>query len=56
MDLLPLKAGICIMALGAMQKYNIPVTLVSCGFNYYNPQNFRSKVIIEFGVPYKIPI
>ena len=55
LELLPLKAGICIMALGAMEKYNAPVTIVPCGFNYYNPQNFRSKVIMEFGPPYKIP-
>jgi len=34
-DLLPLKAGICIMALGAMEKYGITVTLVSCGFTYF---------------------
>lgn len=46
MELLPLKAGICIMALGAMEKYNIPVKLVPCGFNYYNPQKFRSKAIL----------
>lgn len=37
MQLLPLKAGICIMALGAMEKYGKPVKLVPCGFNYYKP-------------------
>lgn len=54
-DLLPLKAGICIMALGAMEKYQVQVTLVSCGFHYYHPENFRSKVVMEYGVPYVIP-
>ena len=43
------------MALGAMEKYGKPVTLVPCGFNYYNPQNFRSKVVMEFGPAYKVP-
>ena len=43
------------MALGAMEKYGKPVTIVPMGFNYYNPQNFRSKVIMEFGPGYKIP-
>lgn len=52
MELLPLKAGICIMALGAMDKYNTPVKIVPCGFNYYNPHKFRSKVIMEFGPAY----
>lgn len=46
MSLLPFKAGICIMALGAMAKYEKPVTIVPCGFHYYNQQNFRSKVIM----------
>ena len=42
------------MALGAMAKYDKPVTIVPCGFHYYNQQNFRSKVIMEFGPAYKI--
>lgn len=54
LEVLPLKAGICIMALGAMEKYGKPVTIVPVGYNYYNPQNFRSKVIMEFGPGYKI--
>jgi glycerol-3-phosphate O-acyltransferase/dihydroxyacetone phosphate acyltransferase len=43
------------MALGAMEKYNISVTLVSCGFTYYQPEKFRSKVIMEYGHPFVIP-
>jgi glycerol-3-phosphate O-acyltransferase/dihydroxyacetone phosphate acyltransferase len=43
------------MALGAMEKYNISVKLVSCGFTYYQPEKFRSKVIMEYGHPYTIP-
>ena len=54
MSIIPFKAGICLMALGAMEKYDCPVTLLPAGFNYYQPQKFRSKVIIEFGSPLKI--
>lgn len=43
------------MALGAMAKHNISVNIVCCGINYYACDKFRSRVIIEFGQPYKIP-
>ncbi len=43
------------MALGAMDRYNIPVRIVPCGFNYYNPHKFRSKAILEFGPTYEVP-
>jgi len=55
-ELLPLKAGVCLMALGAMAIHNKPVYIVPCGLQYYRPDQFRSKVIMVFGVPYKIPI
>lgn len=55
-DILPLKAGVCIMALEAMVKYNKPVNIICCGFNYFKAHKFRSRVIMEFGVPYKIPL
>lgn len=29
-----------------MDKHNVPVKLVPCGFNYYNPQKFRSKAVL----------
>lgn len=53
--LLPLKAGICLMALGAMSKYNISVTIQCVGLNYYSGHKFRSKAVVNFGVPYKVP-
>jgi len=34
-ELLPLKAGVCIMALGAMASYNVNVKIVTLGLNYY---------------------
>jgi glycerol-3-phosphate O-acyltransferase/dihydroxyacetone phosphate acyltransferase len=39
-DLLPLKAGVCIMALGAMAKYNLNVKIVTIGLNYYRADHF----------------
>ena len=41
-DLLPLKAGVCIMALGCMSKFDIPVNIVTCGLNYYKVESFNS--------------
>jgi glycerol-3-phosphate O-acyltransferase/dihydroxyacetone phosphate acyltransferase len=34
LELLPLKAGVCIAALGAIEKYNKSVTLVPCGMSF----------------------
>ena len=52
---LPLKAGVCLMALGAMSRYNITVTIQCIGLNYYEGHRFRSKAVMNFGVPYTIP-
>jgi glycerol-3-phosphate O-acyltransferase / dihydroxyacetone phosphate acyltransferase len=52
---LPLKAGVCLMALGAMARYNIIVTIQCIGLNYYSSHKFRSKAVLNFGVPYIIP-
>lgn len=54
-ELLPLKAGVCLMALGAMVKHHVQVTIICCGLNYYQGHRFRSKALVNFGVPYKIP-
>lgn len=54
-DLLELKAGIAIMALGAMNKFNINVKIVPIGLNYYKAEEFRSKVIVDIGRAYEIP-
>lgn len=54
-DLLPLKAGVAIMALGAMQHSpGTDVKIVPCGMNYFHPQKFRSRCVIEFGHPISI--
>lgn len=55
-DLLPLKAGVAIMALGAMQHDpDCNVTIVPCGMNYFNAHKFRSRAVVEFGHPIEIP-
>ncbi|KAJ3725989.1 glycerol-3-phosphate O-acyltransferase [Lentinula raphanica] len=55
-DLLPLKAGVSIMALGAMA--NDPechVKIVPVGFSYFHPHRFRSRAVIEFGSALDVP-
>ncbi|KUJ06366.1 uncharacterized protein LY89DRAFT_743846 [Mollisia scopiformis] len=47
-QLLPLKAGIAIMALGALAQ-NTKVTIVPVGLTYFTAHKFRSRAVIEFG-------
>ncbi|CUS22938.1 LAQU0S07e03598g1_1 [Lachancea quebecensis] len=54
-DLLPLKAGVAIMALGCMSKHpDVNVKIVPCGMNYFHPHKFRSRAVVEFGNPIEI--
>lgn len=54
-DLLPLKAGVAIMALGAMENDpSCNVKIVPCGMNYFSAHKFRSRAVIEFGQPIEI--
>ncbi|CDO93309.1 unnamed protein product [Kluyveromyces dobzhanskii CBS 2104] len=54
-DLLPLKAGVAIMALGCMDVHpNVNVKIVPCGMNYFHPHKFRSRAVVEFGHPIEI--
>lgn len=56
-DLLPLKAGVAIMALGCMDKHpEANVKIVPCGMNYFHPHKFRSRAVVEFGDPIEIPL
>lgn len=49
-DLLPLKAGVAIMALGAMANNpNCKVRIVPVGLSYFHPHKFRSRAVVEFG-------
>lgn len=55
-DLLPLKAGVAVMALGAMENNpNCNVKVVPCGMNYFHAHKFRSRAVVEFGDPIIIP-
>ncbi|KAI9270869.1 hypothetical protein BY458DRAFT_456174 [Sporodiniella umbellata] len=54
-EMLPLKAGVTLMALGAMAKYpGLDVKIVPCGLNYFHAHKFRSRAVIEFGTPLTI--
>lgn len=54
-SLLPLKAGVAIMALGAMDyDPSCKVKIVPCGMNYFHAHKFRSRAVIEFGHPIDI--
>lgn len=34
-DLLPLKAGACILQIGTNQTYKVDCKIITCGMNYY---------------------
>jgi len=54
-EMLPFKAGVTLMALGAMAKYpGLDVKIVPCGLNYFHAHRFRSRAVIEFGDPITI--
>ena len=55
-DLLPLKAGVSVMALGAMsQNKNLNIKIVPVGLSYFHPHKFRSRAVVEFGTPIEVP-
>ena len=55
-ELLPLKAGVAIMALGAVAAHpNCGLQIVPCGMNYFHAHKFRSRAVIEFGTPLEVP-
>lgn len=55
-ELLPLKAGVAIMALGALAADpSCGVRIVPCGLNYFHAHKFRSRAVVEFGSPIAIP-
>ncbi|KZT68981.1 hypothetical protein DAEQUDRAFT_710861 [Daedalea quercina L-15889] len=55
-DLLPLKAGVSLMALGAMANNpSLKVQIVPVGLSYFHPHRFRSRVVVEFGTAFEVP-
>ncbi|TDZ59756.1 putative acyltransferase [Colletotrichum trifolii] len=54
-ELLPLKAGVAIMALGALaESPDCGLKIVPVGMNYFHAHKFRSRAVIEFGQPLEI--
>lgn len=55
-DLLPLKAGVSVMALGAMANNpNLKMKIVPVGLSYFHPHKFRSRAVVEFGNAMDVP-
>ncbi len=55
-ELLPLKAGVAIMALGAAAKYpGLDVKIVCVGMNYFHGHRFRGRAYVEFSDPFGLP-
>lgn len=53
-DLLPLKAGVAIIALDAYSKHGLQVPIVPVGLNYFAGHRFGGRVVVEFGTPINI--
>ncbi|KAH8117421.1 glycerol-3-phosphate O-acyltransferase [Phellopilus nigrolimitatus] len=55
-DLLPLKAGVAVMALGAMASNpSLKVRIVPVGLSYFHAHRFRSRAVVEFGSAMDVP-
>ncbi|KAK1836641.1 hypothetical protein QBC39DRAFT_247217 [Podospora conica] len=55
-ELLPLKAGVAIMALGTLAEApDCGLKIVPVGMNYFHAHKFRSRAVVEFGAPIEIP-
>ncbi|KAK0709694.1 hypothetical protein B0T26DRAFT_653463 [Lasiosphaeria miniovina] len=55
-ELLPLKAGVAIMALGTLAGApDCGLKIVPVGMNYFHAHKFRSRAVVEFGSPFEVP-
>ncbi len=55
-ELLPLKAGVAIMALGTLAEApDCGLRIVPVGMNYFHAHKFRSRAVVEFGPPFEVP-
>lgn len=55
-ELLPLKAGVAIMALGTLAEApDCGLKIVPVGMNYFHAHKFRSRAVVEFGPPLEVP-
>jgi len=53
-DILPLKAGVAIIALDAYNKHHMRVPIIPVGLNYFQGHKFGGRCVIEFGAPIHI--
>ncbi|KAK2810076.1 hypothetical protein FQN50_003270 [Emmonsiellopsis sp. PD_5] len=54
-SLLPLKPGAAIIALGTLARQpDCGLSIIPCGMNYFHPNKFRSRAVIEFGNPVQV--
>ncbi|CAM9722364.1 unnamed protein product [Scytosiphon promiscuus] len=53
-DLLPLKAGVAVIAFGTLDKHGVNVPVVPIGLNYFRGHRFRARAVVEFGPPVRI--
>eukprot|EP00929_Paragymnodinium_shiwhaense_P016846 TRINITY_DN1254_c0_g1_i1.p1 TRINITY_DN1254_c0_g1~~TRINITY_DN1254_c0_g1_i1.p1 ORF type:complete len:688 (-),score=131.68 TRINITY_DN1254_c0_g1_i1:337-2400(-) len=54
-DLLPLKAGVAIIALEMYKTHQVSVPIQPVGLNYFGGHHFGGRVVVEFGAPIHIP-
>jgi len=52
--MLPIKAGVGIIYMGAFEKYGVESKIVVAGINYFKGHKFRSTAVVEFGLPYEM--
>ena len=50
-DLLPLKAGVALIAYSALEKDGLSVPIVPVGLNYFQRHKIRGRVTVEYGRP-----
>lgn len=54
-EMLPLKAGVAIMALGTLASApDCNLKIIPIGLHYFHPEKFRSRAVIEYGNPMSI--
>ena len=55
-NFLTLKAGVALMALGAMANHGTKhIKILSCGLTYSKREQFLSEVVLRFGKPFEVP-
>lgn len=56
-EMLPLKAGVSIMALETLAKYpGTKLKIIPTGLHYFNCDKFRSRAVLEYGEAIDIPV